>query len=284
MPLFMDRHEILGSTAEDVAKAHHSDLEAQARHFCKALTYWYDESRGTAFCLIEAPSANAVRELHQEAHGLIPNHIMEVDAATVARFLGRITDPETNEGQPLQDSAFRAILFVDMVSSTNITKALGDAKALGLVRRYRDIVRKALSDHGGREVDRAGDGFLTSFSSAYTAVKCAIMIQRELALDNIGRADGIAVQARIGIGAGEPVRDGEALFGSTVNLTSRICDFGEPGQIITARIVRELCMGKDASFKSLGAKMLKGFDDPTELELVEWQEVGNQNNGVPKTN
>ena len=272
MPLFMDRHDIRGSTAEDVAQAHQSDLEVQTRHFCKALTYWYDESSGTAFCLVEAPSAAAVREMHQEAHGLIPSQIMEVDASTVAQFLGRITDPEATNGQPTQDSAFRAILFVDMVSSTDITKNLGDAKALGLVRRYRDIVRRALMDHGGREVDRAGDGFLTSFTSAHTAVKCAIAIQRELSVDNTRRADGVAVQARIGIGAGEPVRDGDALFGSTVNLTSRICDFGEPGQIITARIVRELCMGKDTTFKSIGSRRLKGFDDPTDLELVEWQE------------
>jgi class 3 adenylate cyclase len=272
MPLFMDRHEIRGSTAEDVAQAHKSDLEVQSRFFCKALTYWYDEARGTAFCLVEAPSATAVREMHQEAHGLIPNHIMEVDASTVAQFLGRISDPEAAEGLPIQDSAFRAILFVDMVSSTDITKALGDSKALGFVRRYRDIVRRALMDHGGREVDRAGDGFLTSFASAHAAVKCAITIQRELSMDNTRRADGVALQARIGIGAGEPVRDGDALFGSTVNLTSRICDCSEPGQIIAARIVRELCMGKDATFKSIGSRMLKGFNDPTDLELVEWQE------------
>ena len=272
MPLFMDRHDIRGSTAEEVAQAHLSDIKVQARHFCKALTYWYDESRGTAFCLVEAPSVTAVRDMHQEAHGLIPNQIMEVDASAVAQFLGRIADPETVEGQPIQDSAFRAILFVDMVSSTDITKTLGDTKALNLVRRYRDIVRRALVGHGGREVDRAGDGFLTSFTSAYAAVKCAITIQRELSIDPVGRADGVAVQARIGIGAGEPVLDGDALFGSTVNLTSRICDCSEPGQIIAARIVRELCMGKDVTFKSIGSRMLKGFNDPTDLELVEWQE------------
>jgi class 3 adenylate cyclase len=119
-----------------------------------------------------------------------------------------------------------------MVSSTDITKAFGDSTALGLVRRYRDIVRRALLDHGGREVDRAGDGFLTSFASVYAAVKCAITIQRELSRDNVDRTDGVAVQARIGIGAGEPVQDGDALFGSIVNLTSRICDCGEPGQMI----------------------------------------------------
>jgi hypothetical protein len=169
----MDRHDIGVTTAEEAAKAHHSDLEVQARHHCKAITYWFDAARGTAFCLVEAPSENAVHEMHKEAHGLIPNQIIEVDASAVGQFLGRVTDPEEAKGQPIQESGFRAIMFVDMVSSTNITKTLGDSTALSLVRRYRDIVRRALVDHGGREVDRAGDGFLTSFASAYAAVKCA---------------------------------------------------------------------------------------------------------------
>ena len=86
------------------------------------------------------------------------------------------------------------------------------------------------------------------------------------------RADDVQLRARMGVGAGEPVRDGEALFGSTVNLTSRICDCAEPDQIIAARVVRELCLGKEVTFKSLGSMMLKGFDDSTDLELVEWRE------------
>ncbi len=272
MPLFMDRHEI-GTvvTAEELAEAHHLDVAVQDRHSCKAITYWHDKSRGTAFCLVEAPSAGAVREMHAEAHGLIPNQVIEVDPSTVAQFLGRLHDPETSEGEPVRDSAFRALLFVDMVGSTDITKALGDSGALSLVRRYRDIVRTALVDYGGREVDRAGDGFLTSFESAYAAVTCAISMQRGFSRDNVERADGVRLRARIGISAGEPVLDGDALFGSTVNLTSRICDGAEPDQIVTARVVRDLCLGKNVAFKSLGSVMFKGFDDSTDLELVEWQ-------------
>ena len=272
MPLFMDRHDIGAATAEELAQAHLKDIEVQARHACKAITYWHDEARGTAFCLVEAPSSSAVREMHAEAHGLIPNQVIEVHPSIVAQFLGRMTDPETTDGEPIRDSAFRAILFVDMVGSTHITEALGDSAALGLVRKYRDVVRRALVDHGGREIDRAGDGFLTSFESAYAAVTCAIAIQRELSMDNVQRADGVPLNARMGIGAGEPVLDGDALFGSTVNLTSRICDCAEPGQIIAARVVRELCLGKDVAFKPLGSMMLKGFDDSTDLELVEWRE------------
>lgn len=270
MPLFLDRHDIREATSEEVADAHHKDLKIQSKHHCKALTYWHDEARGIAFCLVEAPSAAAVREMHQEAHGLIPNQIIEVDGSAVAQFLGRVTDPKGLGKQPISESPFRAIMFVDMVSSTDITKALGDTKALALVHRYRDVVRKALVDNEGREVDRAGDGFLTSFRSAYTASVCAVEIQGQLFLDNEAREDEVILQARIGIGAGEPVQDGDALFGSTVNLAARICSFGGPGQIIAAKVVKELCIGKDISFKSLGAHMLKGFEDPTDLELIEW--------------
>ncbi|MGH9962570.1 MAG: nickel-binding protein [Pyrinomonadaceae bacterium] len=64
MPLFMDRHDIRDATAEAVAAAHQQDLRVQANHKCKALTYWFDEQRGTAFCLIEAPNEGAVRVMH----------------------------------------------------------------------------------------------------------------------------------------------------------------------------------------------------------------------------
>lgn len=271
MPWFMDRHEVQGAVAEAVAEAHQKDIAIQHKHCCKAVTYWFDEMRGAGFCLIEAPSAAAVRELHREAHGLVPNQIIEVDASIVAQFLGRMADPEQASDQPIRESAFRAIMFVDMFGSTDITKALGDTAALTFIRRYREIVRNALVAHGGREVDRAGDGFLTSFDLAYAAVSCATGIQRELSLEDARRGAGPSLKARIGIGAGEPVLDGDALFGSTINLTSRICSHAAPGEILAARVVRELCMGKPAKFSSIGLVELKGFDEPTALERVEWQ-------------
>ena len=271
MPLFMDRHDIQGATAEEVAQAHHSDLKIQSRHACKALTYWYDESRGAAFCLIEAPSSAAVNNMHREAHGLIPNQIIEVDGTAVTRFLGRISDPEIQDKQPIKESAFRAIVFIDLVRSTDLTRILGDTAALKLMHEYRQIVRRMLVDHGGREVDRAGDGFLTSFESVYSAVRCSIAIQRELSAENAARDDDAILQVRIGVGAGEPIIDGDALFGTIINLTSRICDCGEPGQIIATKVVRELCVGKPINFKSLGSRLLKGFDEATDLERVIWQ-------------
>ena len=85
---------------------------------------------------------------------------------------------------------------------------------------------------------------LRVFDSAFAAVQCAIAIQSSLAAEGTEPSDGFRVQAKVGVGAGEPVLDGDDLFGSTINLTSRVCDLAQPGQILASRVVSDLCMGK----------------------------------------
>ena len=79
MPIYMDRHDLSGVTAKDVAQAHQKDLSIQEDFGCRGITYWFDEERGAAFCLIEAPDKNAVKEMHDHAHGLVPHQILEVE-------------------------------------------------------------------------------------------------------------------------------------------------------------------------------------------------------------
>jgi hypothetical protein len=79
MPLFMDIHTgIDGLTAEAVAGAHQRDLEVQAGRDVQYLKYWFDESSGKVFCLVDAPSAEAAAEVHREAHGLLADEITPV--------------------------------------------------------------------------------------------------------------------------------------------------------------------------------------------------------------
>jgi class 3 adenylate cyclase len=75
---------------------------------------------------------------------------------------------------------------------------------------------------------------------------------------------------RIGICAGEPVEEDQRLFGSTVPLTSRICDKAKPDQILVAPIVRDLCEGDEFSFTDQGETALKGFSQPLRLYEVQW--------------
>ena len=79
MPLFMDVHEVPGGVAmEDVAKAHLADLQTQKTYDVRYLRYWVDEKSGRIFCLVEAPSADAAAAVHQQAHGLVADHIYRV--------------------------------------------------------------------------------------------------------------------------------------------------------------------------------------------------------------
>jgi class 3 adenylate cyclase len=278
MPIYMDRHDTEGATAKAVADAHKKDLKLQDKYGVKLLTYWFDESRGSAFCLMNASAKEKVKQLHEEAHGLIPHKIMEVNPDTVEAFLGRIEDPKPSSNafrpssEAFVDSAFRVIMFTDMKDSTAITTRLGDAKALELFRTHNSISRDALKEYNGREIQHTGDGFMVVFTSASHAVACAIAIQKSFASYNQSHPN-TKIKVRIGICAGEPVEEDQRLFGSTVQLTSRICDKAEPDQILVAPVIRDLCLGKQLSFTDCGESALKGFDQPLRLYEVQWQEA-----------
>jgi hypothetical protein len=79
VPLFMDVHQIDGGvTMDDVAKAHLADLQTQSGYDVRYLRYWVDEGRGQVFCLVEAPTADAAADVHRQAHGLVADHIYQV--------------------------------------------------------------------------------------------------------------------------------------------------------------------------------------------------------------
>jgi hypothetical protein len=130
VPIFLDRHDLSGLTAADIAEAHRKDLEIQGGYGVRFLTYWFDETRGTGFCLIDAPDIQTAMRVHDEAHGDVAKDVIEVDLSAVQAFLGRVTDPEPKPGtnEVTIDTALRAILFTDIVGSTSMTERLGDAR------------------------------------------------------------------------------------------------------------------------------------------------------------
>jgi hypothetical protein len=79
MPFFLDVHKkVEGLTAEAVMAAHAKDVEIQDKYGVKYVKYWYDESTGRVFCLVEAPSKEAAEAVHRESHGLVADEIFEV--------------------------------------------------------------------------------------------------------------------------------------------------------------------------------------------------------------
>ena len=271
MPIYMDRHQGKDLTAEEAAAAHAADLKVQDKYGCKFITYWYDDDRNSVFCLVNAPDINAVRNVHEDAHGFVHNEIMEVDPNIVQTFLGRVEDPSLTAHDVGVDSPFRAIMFTDLEGSTEMISVLGDEKSMQLLRIHNSLTRDALLVHNGREIKHTGDGFMASFSSAVSAVECAIDIQKAMFAHNDEKPEE-AMYLRIGISAGEPVRNDKQLYGAAVNIAARLCAQAKPGSILVAQVVKDLCIGKALTFTDRGEFEAKGFEHPVAMYDVAWSD------------
>jgi class 3 adenylate cyclase len=274
----MDIHELGSVSAEDVAKAHAKDMETQRKYGVEYTKYWVNEKAGKIFCLAHAPSAEAAEQVHREAHGMMPDKIIEIQPELVEGFLGGV---ETNAagaaifpggGADARDPGIRTILFTDIVNSTTLTQSLGDEAAMAVIGVHDAIVRNALSALGGREVKHTGDGIMASFVSAAAAVRCAIQIQRELDKHANANPDR-PLKIRVGAAAGEPVEQNNDLFGSTVQLASRLCAHAQPEQILVSNAIPDLCIGKGLVFEQLGEIALKGFGSPVRAHAAAWKQA-----------
>lgn len=272
MPIYMDRHFIEGATQHALANAHQKDLRIQDKHGVQFLTYWFDDARCTAFCLVDAPTKDAIQNAHNEAHGGVPHEIIEVDPMIVEAFLGRVRDPRPvdHSGEVPIDGAFRAIMFTDLKDSTLMTTIHGDTKALHLLHVHNALTRNALREYRGNEVKHTGDGIMASFSSVSDAVECAMAVQKALDAHNRANPDE-ALYLRIGLSAGEPIEEHGDLFGNAVQLAARLCAHAEPTRILVAPVVRDLCRDTALRFSELGEITPKGFDQAIRVYEVEWR-------------
>ena len=270
MPTFMDRHNAPGVNQEAMAEAHRLDLEVQERYDVRFLAYWFDPQRELAFCLANAPNAEAMKQVHAASHGAIPSDIREVDLQEVVAFLGRATEPDSGDPAAKDfrpDSAFRAILFTDMIDSTPLTLHLGDAGAVELLERHDRAIAAAIAPHGGRIVKHTGDGSMISFDDVDSALHASIRIQNDVsALHEL-------LSIRVGINAGNPIERGDDLFGMTVQLTARVCEHAEAGQILVSGILHELCSdsGFADRFIDRGRIQMKGFQSALQVYELDWR-------------
>lgn len=222
MPIFMDRHDIPEEiTAEHVAKMHQEDLKIEHLFGCKGMTYWCDEKRKTAFCLIEAPNKEAIQEMHNYAHGDFPHRIIEVDTTIVESFLGRIEDPEKSKNTKLNiinDPAFRTLLTVKL-QMENLADPSADHLKVAMKNAMLQLIDLA-NMYKGSIVRTKQNHFLASFESVTNAVSCALECQKKF--NETLRASDLKLN--IGLCAGVPVTEKPGLFEDTIKLSNYLCD------------------------------------------------------------
>jgi AraC-like DNA-binding protein len=270
MPIFMDRHDVPGATAADVAIAHQKDLGVQTKYNCRALTYWFDEARAVAFCLVEAPDAEAVTRMHKEAHGLVPNRIIQVHSELVETFLGRIGDPVTTEitGEPgtpvFEDTAFRTVLAVELKDVAILAVRYGVAVTHELLRAHDAIINGAIQRHRCDRVAKSDGLYLITSPSASNAVECARQIQSTFNARIVGddRTSESTLSVGMGLSAGEPVADRTDLFGDAIQWAKRMCRLARDNRIfVTSTVGNEY--RRENSFTLVSEESMMVLD-PTE--------------------
>ena len=261
MPLYMDRHDTPGATAEEVAAAHAADIGVSAKHNVQFVSYFYDPNNEGVFCLANAPAAENLTAVHQESHGMLPNEIISVSEGDILRFLGGIQEP-ANPAEA--KNPFRAILFTDLEGSTSLLNEVGEQAFMDLLKEHDAVIRRSLVSAKGREIKHTGDGIMASFDDVAGSLDCSLAIQDGFTARTTDEGKR-ELKVRIGISAGEPVDHNDDIFGSAVNLAARICDAADAGQVLVSDVVRDLGVKSGFSFQEAEARALKGFSDPTQV-------------------
>jgi len=163
-------------------------------------------------------------------------------------------------------SSNKALMFTDLVRSTSLVEAIGDAAWHDLSAWLDGEMRRCFTEHHGREVDHAGDGFFVVFDSAGDAIESAVTIQRRLSTHR--RLHGYAPQVRVGIHVGEVHESDSSVRGAAVHRAARLCAEARADGILVSR---EALEAGGRAVTGLREFALKGIRERVQAGEVRWE-------------
>ena len=166
----------------------------------------------------------------------------------------------------LHQRQLAAIMFTDIEGYTAAMQQ-SESKAIELRERHREVIKQAHQEFNGRIVQYYGDGTLSIFQSAVTAVQCALSMQQAF-------LQSPTVPVRIGLHIGDIIFDEEQVLGDGVNLASRIESLGMPGCVLLSDKVKdEINNHPELKTVSLGVYSLKNIGRPVEVFALDHPEL-----------
>ena len=164
------------------------------------------------------------------------------------------------------------VLFTDIVGSTELMQRLGDDRYDVLRRRHMELLRKQIAAYRGDEVKSEGDALMAVFVSAVDATGCAVAMQQEIDLHREQHDDSEQLLLRVGVDAGEPIREGNDYHGTPVVIASRLSNDADGGQILVSQLVQRLVGSRGGfDFHDLEPRTLKGILEPVPVCEVGWE-------------
>jgi class 3 adenylate cyclase len=191
--------------------------------------------------------------------------------------------PAQSQPAPSAERRQMTVVFVDLVDSTALGRALDPEDLIVLLRRYREVCLAAIARHDGFVAQYLGDGILVYFGypqaledAAARAVRAGLEIAK--GVGQLKQPDGSLLQSRVGIATGlvvvgEAGRGGtageETVVGDTPNLAARLQSLAEPASVMVGPATHRLTAGL-FDYDFVGEHSFKGFSEPVAV----WKALG----------
>jgi adenylate cyclase len=158
-------------------------------------------------------------------------------------------------------------MFTDIVDSSAIAEAIGDARWAQIVSEHLNSAEDLLAKHNGRLVKTMGDGTMSIFNSAGQALRAAVALRRHAdAMDEKPR-----LTVRIVLNTGDIVEAGDDFLGTVVNKAARIASVALPSEFRLSDATRAMVgNSKEYKLSSPVSVSLKGLHGENQLYLLDW--------------
>ena len=179
--------------------------------------------------------------------------------------------PASRREKKKADGGTSAVMFTYMVGLGDITEEHGESVGRRVAGAHDMIVRQAIRDENGHEVKHTGEGIMAAFDTSADAVAAAVTMQRGFHSHNLDDGD-IPLRVKIGINAGEPIIEGDDIFGTTVQVAARLAQNSVANQILVSTVARELSAGRALEFENAGTREFKGVAEPVPVFEAVWRQ------------
>jgi class 3 adenylate cyclase len=192
---------------------------------------------------------------------LVPGADGMVFSEPNAEILDHIENFLTGLRAPVEaDRALAAILFTDIVGSTERAAEVGDREWGNLMASHDTLGRTIVDQHQGRLIRTTGDGMLATFDGPGRAIRCARAFTAAL--------QPLGLEVRAGVHTGEIELRGPDIAGIGVHIGQRVSAVAGPGEVLVSRTVVDLVTGSGIEFDDRGEHDLKGVPGAWHLFAV----------------
>ena len=155
------------------------------------------------------------------------------------------------------DRKITIIFATDVVGYSKHMEA-DESETVKNLRSCEKLLTGFFKKHKGRLFNTGGDSFLAEFSSAVSAVECAVEFQKAIEERNSTEEATVKLKFRIGVNSGDVIKEKNNLLGDGVNIAARLEALAQSGGITISKSVYDYVKGKTKfEFNDLGIQKVK---------------------------